>query len=146
MAGIKKRKVLGYRVTDVPSVENMTFSEKAGARKVAEVGRKLLPLNINATTYTTDASTARALPSAGRNLAIYNNSAAVHAVTFGEDLTIAALAAGAVDASGHVGIACTPNAWTYVAAGEQISVITDSATLLVYLIDDDTAISLEASR
>lgn len=146
MANIQKRKVLGYRVSDPANIDNMTFNEKAGARKSAEVGRKLIPLKATATTYTTDASTVRSLPSAGRNLAIYNNSSAVHAVTFGEDATITALAAGVVDASGHVGIPCAANAWTYVAAGEQVTVITDSALLLVYLIDDDTFISLEASR
>lgn len=146
MGVIKKRKIIGYRVSDEAHVANMTFNEKSGAQKNMEVGRKLLPLNIDATTYTTDATTIRALPQAGRNLAVYNNSAAVHSATFGESAAQSALAAGAVDASGHVGIACKPNDWTYVAAGESQFIITDSALLFVYLIDDDTFISQEASR
>lgn len=145
MSIINKRAVKGYRVSDPANISNMTFSEKSGARKSTEVGRKLIPLKLNATTWTTDASTALQLPSMGRNFAIYNNSAAVHAVTL-SPLQASALAAGAVDSSGNVGIACKAADYTYVAAGEAKWIITDSALLLVYMIDDDTEIKQEASR
>lgn len=143
---IKKRKVDGVRISDSDFISNMSFNEKAGARKITEVGRKLIPLKSNATTFTTDASTARALPAAGKNIAVYNNSNAIKAVTFGEDGTITALAAGATDASGHVGLACPANSWSYFAAGESVYVIATDATTLVYLIDDDSYISQESAR
>lgn len=143
---IKKRKMDGARISDQSYISNMAFNERAGANKSTEVGRKLIPLKSNATTFTTDASTARALVAAGKNIAVYNNSNAVKAVTFGEDNTITALAAGATDASGHVGVACAPNAWTYTAAGESTWVIASDATTLVYLIDDDSYISQESAR
>lgn len=143
---INKRNLKGKATKDPSSIEAMIFNEAAGAQKNAEVGRHLVPLKSNATTYTTDATTARALPDKGRNLAVYNNSGTLGSVTLGEDGTIALLAAGVTDASGHVGIPCKPNDWTYIACNDKQWVISSAATLLVFLIEDDTFIKQEATK
>ena len=84
--------------------------KKSGARKSVDVGRALIPLGDGASGFTTNASTApRILPSAGVNLAIYNNSGAVGAVTVGDN-TMTAQAPGAVQVSGSnvfVGVPCS---------------------------------------
>jgi hypothetical protein len=139
---IKNRSIPGDQSRDPAIVELLIYNEKAGARKSTEVGRALIPLDDGLGGKTTDASTQRSLPSGGRNLAIYNNSAAVHSITVG-DSTVAAQAAGAVQTSGSnyfVGVPCPPNQWTYLAAAQWSYAITDSATLLVFLIDDPTYI------
>lgn len=146
MAIINKRNVPGNKVKDTAIIANLIYSESSGAQKNSEVGRYLVPLKSDATTYTTDATTARALPSPGRNLAVYNNNTAIGAVTLGTDSTVSALAAGVVDASGNVGIACKPGDWTYIACSEKSWVKSTAATLLVYLIEDDSFIRAEASR
>lgn len=137
----------GNKTQDPSSIANHTYNEKSGAQKNTEVGRKLLPLNVDATTFTTDATTARKLPSQGRNLAIYNNAGAVGAITLGTGTpALVAQAPGVVQAGTNgqsVGIPCPPNDWTYVACGELDTVIATAATLLVFLIDDDTSIKTE---
>jgi len=143
---INKRQIAGNNIVDPGLIDALLYSEASGARKSSEVGRHLLPLGDGASGFTTDATTARVLPSGGRNLAVYNNSAAVHAVTLGESSAQAALAAGATDGTGHVGIPCPPATWTYIACAGSNWVITDSATLLVFLIDDNTYIRQEASK
>ena len=139
---IKNRQVAGDKSRDPSIIELLTYNEKSGARKSIEVGRALLPLQNSATTYTTNATTAIALPSAGRNLAVYNNSGTVGAVTVGDN-TMTPQAAGAVQISGtnaFVGVPCTPNSWTYLSAAQWNYVAASAATLLVFLIDDDTFI------
>lgn len=143
------RNIQGRKVEDQPVIINNQYSNSAGAEKNTEVGRCLVPLNINGSTYTTDATTARRLPSKGRNVAVYNNSGTVQSLTVGDrDIAaMVALAVGAVDnATKRVGIACKPNDWTYIACYEGQDVITDSANLLVYLIEDDSYIVQEASK
>lgn len=140
------RNISGCNVQDPSIIDNLEYNDAAGSKKVSEVGRHLLPLkfiSVGATAYTTDATTARTLDNMGTCLAVYNNSGAVHAVTLNESSSIVALAAGATDSSGHVGIPCAPNSWTYIACGRSNWVITDSATLLVFLIDDNTSIVQE---
>lgn len=141
---------MGKSVQDPSSLANLEYNDAAGSKKVSEVGRHLLPLQYVDTgviKWTTDASTAVALQNMGACLAVYNKDTSVHAVTLGEDGTVSAQAAGAVDlATGHVGIACAPGAWTYIACANQNWVITDSNKLLVYLIDDNTYIRQEATR
>lgn len=136
----------GNKVYDPSAIEAMVFNDAAGSKKVSEVGRHLLPLkfiSVGVVTYTTDASTARILDNAGSCLAVYNNAGAVGSITLGEDATIVSLAPGAVDANGHVGIPCAPNAWTYIACGGSNRVISSAATLLVFLIDDNTSVKTE---
>lgn len=83
-----------------------------------------------------------ALPNMGRNLAVFNKDTSAHAITLGEDNTTVPLAIGVTDADGHVGIPCTAGEWTYIAAASQTWVITDSNKLVVFLIDDDTYLTV----
>ena len=144
MANIKKRNLPSFNVQDPGAIDVLVYSDQAGANKVSEVGRCLLPLGNGAGGFTTDATTARILPSAGRNLAIFNNSAVIYSVTVSNSSATAALAVGATDASGNVGVACMPNAYTYVACNQNNWVKTNNALLIVYLIDDSTSIQAVA--
>ena len=132
-----KRKQLGTRIQDQGALENLGYSVSAGGFKNVAIGPHLLPLQTDATTYTTNASTAVPLPQPGKMLAVYNNAGAVGSVTVSL-LQVSSLAAGVTDSAGNVGIACPPNAWTYISCGDAIWVISSASTLLVYLIDDDT--------
>lgn len=143
------------KTQDPSAIANHTYNEPAGAQKNAEVGRHLKPLNSDATTFTTDATAVRNLPSKGKNLAVYNNAAAVGSITLGfaintgTELTPTVQAPGAVQANTNgqnVGIACKPNDWTYIACAEQDQVIASAPTLLVYIIDDNTSIVPESTR
>jgi hypothetical protein len=124
---------------DPGQIASQSYNQAAGAQKVAEVGRHLVPLKSNATTFTTNATTAIPLPSMGRNLAVYNNANAVGAVTLSDVGTVTSQAPGAIDAAGNPGIPCKPNDWTYIACNEKNWVIASAATLLVFLIEDDTS-------
>lgn len=145
---IKKRNQDSNQTQDMAAIANFEYNQAAGAQKVAEVGRHLLPLPVPGTGsgWTTDVSGgAYALPAAGKNLAVYNSDSAVAAITFGADGTVTALAAGATDSSGRVGLPCQPNAWSYFAAGYSTFVISSAATLLVFLINDNTTIQVQAA-
>lgn len=126
---------------DPGSIASQTYNQASGAQKNAEVGRSLKPLDDGAGGFTTSAATARALPSAGRNLAIYNNAGAVGAITLGKSAAevATALAPGVCDSTAHVGIPCAPNDWTFVACNENNWIKSTAATLLVFLIEDDTS-------
>lgn len=142
MPNIKNRAIQSDQVRDPSSIDAITYNEKAGAFKNSEVGRALIPLGDGAGGYTTNATAPKVLPSAGKNVAIYNNSAAVHSATVG-DSSMTPQAAGTVQvtASGvFVGVPCPPNQWTYLAAAQWNWVATDSASLLVFIIDDATYI------
>lgn len=134
----KERRI--QKTVDGLEIANASYSNSSGAQKNAEVGRHLKPLNASGTTFTTDASTARSLPAKGRNLAVYNNAGAIGSVTLGTDATVASLAAGVADAAGNVGIPCKPNDWTFIACYDKNYVISSAATLLVFLIEDDSTI------
>lgn len=142
----KIRNVPGNRVQDESTIVNTQYNEVSGAQKQIDVGPKLLPLLTvvaGAEVKTTNATTAIGLPSMGRNLAIYNNSAVAATVTFG-DASVISQAIGTVNAtSGAVGIPCTPNAWSYHSAGDATFVITSSVNLIVFLIDDETSILIQ---
>jgi hypothetical protein len=134
-------------IKDTGQLGNLTYNEASGAEKNMEVGRKLIPLDDGTGAgFTTNAATAKVLPSMGKNLAIYNNATSVGAVTLGDDASIAALAPGACDANGNVGIPCAPGDWTYIACGSKTFVRTTASTLLVFLIDDESYIQQEAKR
>lgn len=142
------RNVPGHHVQDPSAIAAMEFSKSAGSKKVSEVGRHLLPIpyvSVGVIVYTTDASTARALPNAGLCLAVYNNAGAVGSVTLGKDSSVAVLAPGVTDAVGNVGIPCAPNSWTYIACDNQNWVKSSAATLLVFIIDDETSVKVESA-
>ena len=139
------RTVPSFNVLDPGAIANNQYSDAAGSQKVSEVGTHPLPfpyISGGVVAYTTNLTTARPLPKKGMTLAVYNNSAAVHAVTLGESASspASALAAGITDSAGHVGIPCIANAWTYIATGTKNWVITDSAVLLVFLVSDNSEI------
>lgn len=137
----KKRNTKGNKVQDPSLIANLQYNEKSGAQKQVDVGPKLIPLDAGTATPTTSAATIKALPSMGKSLAIYNNAGTIASVTFGAAGQVS-LAAGAVDAvTKAVGIPCKPNDWTYLSAGEATHVIASAATLLVFIIDDDTSIA-----
>lgn len=145
--GKNQRNLQGASVRDPSMIDNLIYNEASGARKSIPVGAHLLPLGDGAGGYTTNATTAKILPSAGRNMAVYNNAGAVGSITLGVDNTVVSQAPGAVQAgtSNQVGIACAPNAWTYIGTGNQNWVISSAATLLVYIIDDETSIRQEVA-
>lgn len=137
MAKVRKGKNANF---DPQLAASNSYNDPAGGQKNLQVGPKIKPIQLAAASWTTDATTARQIP-AGSQLAIYNNSSTLYAVRFGEDNTVTAAAAGAVDANGKVAIACKPNDWTYLASGEDTWVISQNALLLVFLIDDHTVLS-----
>ena len=141
------RNLPGNNVQDPATIHNLEYSDSAGSKKVSEVGRHLLPIPYvsgASIAYTTNCTTVRTVDP-GKCLAVYNNSGSVASVTLGEDNTVTSLAAGVTDANGHVGIPCLPNAWTYIAMSTQNWVISSAATLLVFLIDDNTSVKPESN-
>lgn len=148
MPNIQKRNLAqGYQTQDPSAIALFQYNQPAGAMKVSENGRHLLPLATpgTGTGWTTDVSSAPyALPAAGRNLAVYNNSNSVGSITLGTDNTVTSLSAGTTDSSGRVGIPCMPNSWTYVACGYSNYVISSASTMLVFLINDETNIQVVA--
>jgi hypothetical protein len=121
--------------------QSLEYNPASGGQKSLIVGPRLLPIPI-ASGYTTNAAAGLVLPYLGANLAIYNNAGTAAAITV-SPATAAALAIGATDANGNVGVACPPNAWSYVSAGANQYIITSAATLIVYLIEDPTKITQE---
>ncbi len=135
------RQMQGNNSVDPSSIDLLQYNSAAGSKKVSEVGKHLLPLTPDGTTWTTNATTSIALPAQGCCLAVYNNAGTVGSITLGESAsTNLSLAAGVTDSAGHVGIPCMPNAWTYIACSTQQWVIASAATLLVFQIDDNTYI------
>ena len=129
-------------VQDPDQIKVVEYNPASGGQKSLIVGPRLLPIPI-ASGYTTDASGKVALPFIGANIAIYNNANAVGSVTIGGS-AITALAVGATDAAGNVGVACPPNAWTYLSMCNNQWVFTSANTLLVYMIEDPTRIAQES--
>src|SRR5450631_4133456 len=105
------RTVPGPNTMDPAAISSIQYNDAAGSQKVSEVGIHPLPfpyINTGVLSYKTNLTTPTPLPRKGMGLAVYNNSAAVHAITLGTSATApaTALAAGATDADGHVGIPC----------------------------------------
>lgn len=136
------------RVIDLPNVEDplqikaIEYNPSSGGQKSVTVGPHLIPIQISGG-WTTDASTLKVLPQLGMNLAIYNNAGTVGSVTIGATSALTSQAVGAVDANGNAGVACMPNAWTYLSAGFNQYIITSAATLIVYIIEDSTRLALQ---
>jgi hypothetical protein len=148
MANQNIRSVQGGNPYDPSGIASMEFNPAAGSQKVSEVGRSLLPLKYIAggttLTYTTDASTARILDNPGTCLAVYNNSGSIGSITLGSGNSApTVLAPGVTNVNGGVGIPCAPNSWTYIACSANNWVIASAATLLVFVVEDNTAIKVE---
>jgi len=143
------RNMQGNNIQDPSIIQNLAFNEASGAGKTMEVGRHLLPIpwnNSGVIEYTTNASTARVLPNKGICLAVYNNDSSIGSLTMDSSGAVVVLAPGVTNASGHVGIPCPPNSWTYIACADHNWIITSAATLLVFIIDDHTSIKQSAAR
>lgn len=144
---ILKRNQNGNQVQDPAAIANFEYNQAAGAQKVAEVGKHLLPLPTPGagTGYTTNVSAAAfPLPGAGQNLAVYNSAGTAGSITFGIDSTVTSLAGGTTDSSGRVGLPCPANSWSYFASGYSNWVISSASTLYVFLINDNTSIQVQA--
>ena len=118
--------------------ESIESNPSSGACKSLRVGPKLNPIPTGFGAWTTNVTAATALPCLGATLYVYNNSGAAASVTIGQSSAVASLAIGVVDANGNVGIACPPNAYTYVSMGYNQWVIASSANLIVYIVEDPT--------
>jgi hypothetical protein len=133
----KKRTLHSDAVVDGNLIESIGYNLSSGAFKNVTIGPKLKPFLADGINYTTNLTAGVNLAIPGQTLAIYNNSGAVGSVTV-SPLQAASLAPGVCDSVGNVGIACPPNAWTYVSMGDAIWVISSASTLLCYLIEDDS--------
>jgi hypothetical protein len=131
-----KRNVLGNKTQDPASIAAIQYNEKAGAQKQLTVGPSLMPLPGNVTV----ANAAPVNIGMGKIIAIYNNSGTLATVAFGADNTVTVGAAGSLDGSNNPSIPCKPNDWTYLSNGEKPYILTSAATLLTFLVDDDTLI------
>lgn len=139
MAQPKAKTRIGKKVNyDSQHAASNTYNDYAGAQKNLSVGPVLQPIRTGAS-WTCDASTVQELP-AGTQVAIYNNAGTVGALAFGSDISVAVGAVGSVDVNGSPTIACKPNDWTYACCGERTFIKTSAATLLVYVIQDDTVL------
>jgi sugar (pentulose or hexulose) kinase len=116
------------------------YNNPAGAKKIINVGPVLLPIPTS-TGGTTNATTAVGLPALGKSIAVYNNSGSVGSITLGTSAAVTSVSAGVVNSAGQAGIACPPNAWTYISLGNQQFVVASAATLLVYMIEDYTILN-----
>ena len=135
-----ERKLKLNATIDPSSVQVITYNHQVGAQKNMEMGHHLIPIPTSPTTFITNISAgAVALPSKGLTLGVYNNSGIVQAVTIGDSATVA-LAVGATDATGRVGIPCLPNDWTWIATFDKTHAISNSANLVVMIVADSTKI------
>lgn len=136
-----ERKLKINSTNDPSSIQAVTYNHQVGAQKNMEMGHHLIPIPTAPTTFTTDVSGAAvALPSKGITLAVYNNSSTAYAITLG-DSTVTALAIGATNTSGFVGVPCTPNNWTYLATFDKTHAISNSSNLKVMIVADSTVIN-----
>jgi hypothetical protein len=140
---INKRNFPGYLTQDEGALANIEYNEPAGAVKTSEQGNWLAPLGNGSNGFTTDASTARILPKLGQNIALYNSDTAIHTVTISNSNTTTALAPGATNAAGNVGIPVPPGTWFKTCCFLNNWVVTDSTLLFVYLINDATSIVIQ---
>lgn len=137
----KLRQLSAKGVEDPSAIDAITYNEASGAVKTLVVGPFLKPLNDGAGGFTTNATAAKSIRK-GSSIAIYNTgTTTVQSVTFGDDSALAALAAGATDVNGKVGYPCGPREWSYFNSNEKSWIRTNSADLLVFIIEDETYIT-----
>jgi len=128
---------------DQGTIANQAYNQAAGVHKVAEAGLKLKPFDLGTdpATHTTNASTIRKVGK-GRTLALYNNSAAALAYTLTNDGALAAaLTIGDTNAAGDVGVPVPANSWHFTNSYDREYVLTNSADLLLFIVEDDTNIT-----
>ena len=118
-------------------IDNNAYNDQAGVKKVSDFGKHLLPFEASAGVFTTDFSTSRKV-GRGKAMAFYNNSASVAAVTMSSATVALALAPGATNAAGDVGIPVAANSWLYLNTFDNDHVRTTASTCLGFIISDDT--------
>jgi hypothetical protein len=124
---------------DAGSSEGVIYNKYAGAQKNIEVGSNLKPIKLSETSWTLDATTARRVGK-GAQVFIYNNSSTVYTVRFGSTSSVTSGAVADIDANGQATLPCKANDWTRVSSGTLDWMIANNASLLVYLLIDDTEI------
>lgn len=129
----------GSQAIDQGEIANQKYNQAAGADKVMIVGGHMKPLQIGASSYTTDYTTARKVGK-GVTMAFYNDTGATASITIG-DSAITALTHGVTDANGNVGLPVPSKSWLYINTYHSEYVISSSATCFGYIIEDDTSIS-----
>lgn len=131
---------------DPYQIDSVEYNWQSGGKKSLTVGPHLIPIPIvtaGTPGWTTNVSgTAVAIPYLGANLAIYNNAGTAGSITIGW-VGVTSQAIGAVDANGNAGVACPPNAWTYLSMGNNQYVISSASTLITYIIEDSTKLIQE---
>jgi hypothetical protein len=141
---IKTKRVLQTGLVEDPaSVDAIVYSRQTAAFKSSHVGTNLIPI-YTGSSYTTDASSGIILPKQGCLLAVYNKDTSVHSIAMALNAANlpSALAAGVTNSNGSVGIPVAPSTWLLVAAFTNTYILTDNNNLLVYLINDDSAINV----
>jgi len=141
-AKFRRTNDIGFQIS-ADDAHSLEYNLASGGQKSLIVGPRLLPIPTSSTTWTTNITAATALPALGLLLAIYNNSGTAGSVTVGQSAAVTSQAIGAVDANGNVGVACAPNAYTYVSMGNNQWIIGSAATLIAYIIEDSTKITQE---
>ena len=127
---------------DPNQIKSIEYNPQSGGQKSLAVGPHLIPIPIAGGLFTTNVTTATAIPYLGANLAIYNSTGTVGTVTIG-GIGVTSQAIGVSDVNGNVGTACAPNSYTYLSMGYNQYIIASAATLFVYLIEDPTQIQRE---
>ncbi len=144
MAG-KNTRVVDIKYLNSPyDADIMEYNPPSGGCKSLRVGPHLLPIPTGLNTWTTTPTTATGLPLLGMTLYVYNNSGTAGSITVGQSAAVTSQAIGGIDANGNVGVACPPNAYTYVSMGQNQWVITSSSSLIVYIVEDPTWIAQES--
>lgn len=139
----KWRRAANSPTTDAGSVLNNSYNDLAGVQKFSDFGKHLLPIRLDpdgvnaAAKYTTDASTER-IVKAGTTLAIFNKGSATAAITISETTISAALALGAVNDAGDVGIPVAAGQWLHLNTYYKTRIRTTSSDLVVFVVADDT--------
>lgn len=126
----KKQGVLGMADT-----ASNTYNDRAGAVKSLSVGPQYKIPAGQTTTRALDASAGIQMP-AGTSLALYNNSGTVAWVT------MSSAAIGAAPSGLANGIPLIVNGWTYLNMGEHTNIRTSAATVGVYIVEDDTQLTV----
>jgi hypothetical protein len=122
------RRVENEHTKDTQSLQSQMFDMLSGAQKGIDMGPALSILG--------ELNSAAVHVGIGAQLRVFNNSASVAWVAFG-DSSLAA------PTGGSDGIAIPPNSYVFVCSGEDDHVRASAATVFGYKASDDTTLRLE---
>jgi hypothetical protein len=141
MAETKVKRVPKNQATlGANDIAGMVVNTRAGANKTLIVGGQLKTPSSATQVVATDFSAGKSV-TPGTSLALYNNSGTVAWATMNQ----VALGALIAPSSGTTGIPLAPNAWTYLNMGDNDTFQTSAATVLAYIIQDDTTFQYKPS-